>query len=584
MKSIIAHKLENSSATQRNKKNQSIDKNISFENQIIENFSGPALIINNSHQIIEHNIYADNLVAALEKHNAALNGLIMRCLNNSCPDNQKITLEDDVGVRHYDLFAFPVKSENDKSSPSVLMFGKDTTVEQHLTKALVDSRQMFKDLVSCSTDFAWETDNKGRFKYVSPNGILGYTAYDLNDKSASNLIVGDDGINPFDTLDTINDVEIWLQRNDGSFACVQVSASPVIDNNSTWQGARGVCRDITIMREREASLRRIQKNEHVLKKIISTIRDEIDPSKILHTTAFAALDGITAKHCYIVELSRDADAQPILDLKAESGEVTDLNIFKELCKITLAICGKSKDQLPLTYLEEEVDGYRALVGLSRHHNKINGAIYILNEKNDKEWNKDEKSLFAGVTSHLGIALEQIKNYEKLQKLSSTDELTSLLNRRAFCEKTSRRLIIQKRHKQTCALLYIDLDNFKQVNDTYGHAKGDEVLRNLSTILENNTREEDFCSRLGGDEFAVWLEGVDENTAVVKAKNILDRIRELQKLAENEDAPLSLSIGIALSSPEAGLSLDTLMDNADKALYDVKKSGKSNILLSQVKDF
>ena len=121
--------------------------------------------------------------------------------NEQLSGKSKITLEDETGIRHYDLFAFPITLT--RGGPTqVLIFGKDTTVEQHLTKALVQSRQMFKDLVSCSTDFAWETDNKGRFKYVSPNGILGYTAYELNDKQAADLIVGQDGLNPFDTSET----------------------------------------------------------------------------------------------------------------------------------------------------------------------------------------------------------------------------------------------------------------------------------------------------------------------------------------------------------------------------------------------
>jgi len=234
--------------------------------QIITNFNGPALLVDNTLHISPKNIYADNVIAAINNNNQTVISIIARCINNNCPDNQKITLDDETGTRHYDLFAFPVASDDINGDTSVLLFGTDTTVEHHLTKALVNSRQMFKDLVSCSTDFAWETDDNGRFKYVSPNGILGYTAYELNDKRAANLIVGDDGINPFDTLDTINDVEIWLQRSDGAFACVQVSASPIINNNSTWQGAHGVCRDITQMREREAALRRIQKKRTNLEK------------------------------------------------------------------------------------------------------------------------------------------------------------------------------------------------------------------------------------------------------------------------------------------------------------------------------
>lgn len=159
-------------------------------------------------------------------------------------------------------------------------------------------------------------------------------------------------------------------------------------------------------------------------------------------------------------------------------------------------------------------------------------------------------------------------------------MTSLLNRRAFTESVDKRLIIQKRQRQSCALLYIDLDNFKQVNDTYGHAAGDEVLVTLSSILKRTTRTEDLCCRLGGDEFAVWLENADEESAIQSARRILECTSELQKLAENDTHPLSLSIGIALSNAQSGLKLDTLMEHADNALYDVKKNGKAGIVLNQ----
>ena len=580
MDNNIARFINNSNASEQGKTIDKSSEELSFQNKLIDNLNGPAFLTDESLNIIHQNIYSENLVQAFQNRNPIIHGIIIRCMTNDCPENQKFSIEDETGTRHYDLFAFPVNISKNSEKPCVLLFGKDTTVEQHLTKALVESRQMFKDLVSCSTDFAWETDNKGRFKYVSSNGILGYSAYELNEKKASDLIVGSDGLNPFDTLDAINDVEIWLQRSDGEFACVQVSANPIIDNNSTWQGARGVCRDVTEMREREASLRRIRKNEQVLKRIISTIRDEIDPTKMLQTTAKAALDGLCAKHCHIASLSKNSENKFEAKLKADAGSIKNDDFSNTLISKALSICNDSNKSMPPSYVEEVVDGKETLIGFTKHHNEINGAIFVTAQEENKKWNKDEKSLFIGVSSHLGVAFEQIKNYEKLEELSKTDELTSLLNRRAFTEMANKRLVIQKRQRQNCALLYIDLDNFKQVNDTYGHAVGDDVLVTLSSILKRTTRTEDLCCRLGGDEFAVWLENVDEKSAVHLANRILECTAELQKLAENDTHPVSLSIGIAISDAKSNYALETLMEHADNTLYDVKKNGKSGIVLNQ----
>lgn len=573
MDSNIARILSNTLDADQKSASKPSDEKISLSADFIDNFNGPILLTDGSFTIIKKNIYAENLINAIEAKNATVHGMIIRCITNVCPENQKLKLHDETGTRHFDLFAFPA-TDKKAANAQVLLFGKDITVEQHLTKALVQSRQMFKDLVGCSTDFAWETDNKGRFKYVSPNGILGYTAYELNDKRAADLIVGQDGLNPFDTLDAINDVEIWLQRSDSSFACVQVSANPVIDNNSTWQGARGVCRDITEIREREASLRRIKKSEQVLRKIISTIRDEVDQSKILNTTATAAMEGITAKSCYIVRIHKDSEENFITELKAHSGDISDVSIFDELCKKAIKICQKAENNLPPSYIEEETNGQTILFGFAKHHNEINGAMFVVFNKDKQRWHKDEKSLFTGVVSHLGVALEQIKNYEKLEALSNTDELTSLFNRRAFSEKINKRLTIQKRQQHDCALLFIDMDNFKQVNDTRGHVVGDQVLQKLASILKKNIRAEDFCSRLGGDEFAVWLENVNENSVRKQADRIIESASELRQMVNDEKFPLSLSIGIAISPADNVSTLEQLMEKADKALYSVKREGKN----------
>lgn len=415
MDNNIARFIKNTNASEQDKTAVKPNEKIFFQNNLIDNFNGPAILTNESLNIIHQNIYSENLVEAFQNRNPIIHGIIIRCMTNECPENQKFSIEDETGIRHYDLFAFPVNTSPNHEKPCVLLFGKDTTVEQHLTKALVDSRQMFKDLVSCSTDFAWETDNKGRFKYVSSNGILGYSAYELNEKKAADLIVGADGLNPFDTLDAINDVEIWLQRSDGEFACVQVSANPIIDNNSTWQGAGGVCRDVTEMREREASLRRIRKNEQVLKRIISTIRDEVDPSRMLQTTAKAALDGITAKHCYIASLSKNSAGELEAHLKANAGIINDPDFIDKLMSKALTLCNENKKPLPPSYVEERIDGIQTLMGFTKHHNELNGVIFVAVDDKKKTWHKDEKSLFIGVSSHLGIAFEQMKNWKNYPK-------------------------------------------------------------------------------------------------------------------------------------------------------------------------
>ncbi|WP_321397109.1 diguanylate cyclase domain-containing protein [Emcibacter sp.] len=547
---------------------------------IIELYPGPALMVDDSHNVLHHNIHAIGIVEALKNNDPSLAGLISRSLTNNCPDMQKLVINDSKGIRHYNLGTFPASLAGTGNKQAVLITARETTVEHNLTNALVDSRQMFKDLVSCSSDFSWETDSQGRFKYVSPKGILGYTAYELNGKAAADLIVGNEGKNPFDTLDAIHDMEVWVQRNDGTKACILVSSVPIIDNKSSWQGARGVCRDITVIREREAALRKIGKREHILNRIITTIRDISKPDEIFTNLMNATLEGIRARHGCIIEITKSRSGVLDTRVRSSSGNLDDDGLIETLRRKALEVGRDNTASDTRTALTLTLDGRSILCSITQHHNEPNGAFFLIRDDQGQEWSEDDAILFNGIASHLGIALEQIHNQEELEYLSRTDELTGLLNRRAFSEEVRKRIAHQKRSRENCALLFVDLDNFKTVNDQMGHATGDEVLQKVAELLSKNTRIGDYVCRLGGDEFALWLENVDTDVAMEKASELVAGRRQLHKITGTLSPAPGLSIGVAVSTPRENPTLDQLLERADTALYEVKKAGKNAVALAE----
>ncbi|MEA2506408.1 MAG: hypothetical protein QOH48_1026 [Actinomycetota bacterium] len=159
---------------------------------------------------------------------------------------------------------------------------------------------------------------------------------------------------------------------------------------------------------------------------------------------------------------------------------------------------------------------------------------------------------------------------QLRHLAQHDSLTGLFNRRRFDEELSRQLAHVTRHHSSAALFIMDLDHFKLVNDTYGHATGDDVLRTVGDILRRSLRASDVAARLGGDEFAVILdEGSAE--AEVTAGKLIGAMRE--SFANNEAAASpSLSIGIALVDPTISHLPGTVMHRADQAMYNAKWQG------------
>lgn len=163
----------------------------------------------------------------------------------------------------------------------------------------------------------------------------------------------------------------------------------------------------------------------------------------------------------------------------------------------------------------------------------------------------------------------------LQALATTDSLTGVANRRHFFELSRQEMLRCKRNKRYPSLLMIDLDQFKQLNDRYGHAAGDRVLLRFSTLVQQLLRESDLFGRLGGEEFAILLPETDLEQAVA----IADRLREAiavpttQHDAANPTPAASVSIGVA----QVGLDETTIeagLHRADEALYAAKKAGRN----------
>ncbi len=163
--------------------------------------------------------------------------------------------------------------------------------------------------------------------------------------------------------------------------------------------------------------------------------------------------------------------------------------------------------------------------------------------------------------------------DQLRKLAVTDELTGLRNRRSFEERLVMEFSMARRRKRELSVLLIDVDNFKTINDRWGHAAGDEVLRRLGTILRTTVRLPDLPARYGGEEFVVLLPESGEESAMGLARRVMQRVA-----AEDwENEPLTISVGMAAmnESLENGFQLVEL---ADEALYAAKRAGKNRVMV------
>lgn len=164
--------------------------------------------------------------------------------------------------------------------------------------------------------------------------------------------------------------------------------------------------------------------------------------------------------------------------------------------------------------------------------------------------------------------------ERLNELAHRDSLTGLANRLAFKLNLEKSLERASRHQHTVALMFLDLDRFKFINDTLGHAMGDKMLQIVSKRLLNSVRAEDMVARLGGDEFTIILEDIDDREDVaILAHKIIDIIAAPMKL-HDQDVKTSASIGISLY-PEDASTAENLEKAADTAMYRAKNKGRNN---------
>ena len=168
---------------------------------------------------------------------------------------------------------------------------------------------------------------------------------------------------------------------------------------------------------------------------------------------------------------------------------------------------------------------------------------------------------------------------ELRRLASVDELTGIANRRWFSAMAGRELERCRRFNHPLALLMIDIDHFKQVNDTHGHAIGDEVLRAFTRVLESNLRSLDLLGRLGGEEFAVVLPEADQAAAEQTAERLRSAVEAMAiPLADGSHIRLTASVGIAMPAESATEPLDGMLARADTALYTAKHGGRNRVVV------
>jgi len=192
-----------------------------------------------------------------------------------------------------------------------------------------------------------------------------------------------------------------------------------------------------------------------------------------------------------------------------------------------------------------------------------------------EFSNEERATAASLAAHAAVALENARLHRIVSKQATVDELTGLANRRFATEMLGREIVRAERFGGPVGFVLCDLDNFKDVNDQHGHPSGDDVLRELASVLMDVVRTTDIAARWGGEEFALILPGTD----VAGAAHMAERAREVleaRTLLTQEGQPIAVTASFGVAAfPEHGEG-DDLVAAADLALYTAKRLGKNRV--------
>lgn len=201
--------------------------------------------------------------------------------------------------------------------------------------------------------------------------------------------------------------------------------------------------------------------------------------------------------------------------------------------------------------------------------KLLGVIESFNKEGN--FTAKDRHLISYLADAIAIALNNVQSLMALERMSIIDPLTQLYNRSFFVKNLEKEIMRLNRYGGSLAIMFIDLDDFKKLNDMYGHTVGDIVLKEFANLIKNSLRDIDIAARFGGEEFVIMLPNTEREGAYATAK----RLQE--KMARTTLAGHKITASIGIASYHKGLTAKSLIERADKAMYRVKKTQKGSII-------
>ena len=440
------------------------------------------------------------------------------------------------GSKVYDIDVAPI--ERDGIIVGGLAISRDITERKQTERALAHSAREYRDLAEQASDVVSRSDEEGAYTYVSPasarvygrtpDEMLGRSVFEFmhpDDHDAHRALRGELAAGADEEI-----AERRMSTTAGDWVWVEARCRALRDDDGRFVGVQSAARDISDRKMADEQFR--------------TAFDDA-----LVGIALVAPDGswlrVNESLCEIVGYARE-----------------------QLYGMTFQDITHPEDlDADLAQLEETLAGSRAGYQMEKRYLRPGGEVV---------WALLSVSLVrdtAGAPLHFISQIQDISERKRLEaelsRLATRDDLTGLYNRRFFERELKQQLRLLRRHGGQASVLFVDLDRFKEVNDTLGHQAGDDLLKHVALVLTGRLRESDVIARLGGDEFAVLLPMTSADGAKCIVASLDQEFIERPALLEGRAVTARASIGVA--ELDAELDVDGVLRRADQAMYEVKRA-------------
>ena len=426
----------------------------------------------------------------------------------------------------------------------------DVTEAVDSRRRLEASEARFRDLTELSADWYWEQDAEFRFVDMShgaqtrvglaPQGFIGKRRWDF---PWYNMTEQDWAAHraQLERHEPFHDLQLRRREAGGEVTVISVSGKPIFDAHGRFAGYRGVGRNITERKRTKRNLRQIVERFRSLTELSSDWYWEMDAD---------------LRFTYVSEgIRKVRGIEPTSLIGRRRWEADGVVIDENMARHRATL--------------EAHEPFRDFV-LARR--RPDGRVTYVNHAGRPIF--DDKGVFKGYRGVARDITAKVEAEDTLARLAHFDNLTGLPNRGLLQDRLKRAVARANRAEALLAVMYLDLDQFKEINDSLGHAVGDQVLREAASRLERCLRSTDTVARLGGDEFTILLEEVRSVEEVARiAEKLLGAVAARAEIAGHE-LHLSTSIGITVY-PLDGRDADLLMRNADLAMYHAKQEGRNN---------